>query len=79
MELVFEITFYQQTRARRQTFEGIADSKRQPVPAGQLWPYLVYFGPSMTNHLNIPKTKLMGALLVASGLLNIMYRNVHPY
>ena len=40
-------------------------------------PYLVIFGPIMRNHLYIPKTEIMGALLVASGPRNSCM-NFHP-
>ena len=67
MKLDFEIAVDQQTRAHDKTFEGVPDSGCPPVPAGQPRPYLVIFLP---NHLNMLKTVLWGALLVATSLLN---------
>ena len=51
-KLVFEIAVDQQTKARDQTFEWVADSKRPPVPAVQPCPYLIYF---CHNYANLPK------------------------
>ena len=48
-------------------FEGVAESKRPPVHAGQSCPYLAQI-------CQITKTKLTGALLAVTGLLK-MYRN----
>ena len=70
VKLDFEIAVVQQTRARDRTFEGVPDSGCPPVPAGQPRPYLVNFDPILPNHLNILKTMLWGALLVATSLLN---------
>ena len=54
MKLVVEIAVDRQTRSRDLTFEGFPNINR----------------PIMPNHLNMPKTETMGALLVASGLRN---------
>ena len=71
MKLVSEIAGDQQTRTSDQTFEGILDPNRPPVPVVQPSPYLwSFFGTIMPNHRDIPKTKIMCALLVASSLLN---------
>ena len=53
----FEIAVEQQTKARDRTFEGVSDSGCSPVPAE-------------SNHLNMLKTMLCGAQLVATSLLN---------
>ena len=43
VKLISEITVDQQTRTRDQTFEGVLESNRPPVPAVQPRPYLVNF------------------------------------
>ena len=68
MKLVFEIAVDRQTRTRDQIFEGV------PNPNAHIGSI---FGPIMPNHLNMPKTEIMGALLVAIGLRN-SYMHFHP-
>ena len=77
MKIVFEIhtAVDQQTRTNDKTFKGVPDPNRPPV---QPRPYLVYFGPIMQYHCNMPKTQILDALLVAIGLLNSYnYMNFH--
>ena len=64
MKLDFEIAVDRLTRTRDQTFEGV-----QPRP------YLINFWPNYVKSPRHPKTDIMGALLVASGLRNL-YVNV---
>ena len=66
----FEIAIDQQTRARDRTFEGVPDSGWPPVPAGQPRPYWSICGPILPNDLNMIKTMIWGALLVATSLLS---------
>ena len=68
VKLDFKIAVDQQTKAHDRIFEGVKDFRCPPVPAGQPRPYLVNF--LLPNHLNMLKTMLWGALLVASVLLN---------
>ena len=68
--LDFKIAVDQQTKAHDQTFEGVPDSGCPPVPAGQPRPYFVNFWLNLPNHLNMLKTVLWGALLVATSPLN---------
>ena len=70
VKLDFEMAVDQQTKAHDQTSKGVPDSGYPPVPAGQPRPYLVNFGSILPNHLNVLKTVLWGALLVATSLLN---------
>ena len=70
VKLVSEIANDQQTRTCDQTFEGIPDPNRPPVPPVQplALPYLVNFWPNYAKspqHAQIPY-----ALLVASKPLN---------
>ena len=46
VRLDFEIAVDQQTRTGDPTFEGVPDSDRPPVPAGQPRPYLVPIWPN---------------------------------
>ena len=67
--LDFEIAVEQQTKARDRTFEGFSDSGCPPVPRdshAQIW---AIYGPILSNHLNMFKTMLCGALLVAASIL----------
>ena len=79
----FEIAVDQQTKARDRTFEGIPDSGLPPMPAGQPRPYLVNCGPILPNDLNMLKTMIWGALLVATSVLNTcistLYKNWLSY
>ena len=70
LEFFSEIAVDPQTRTSDQTFEGVPNPNRPPVPVVQPRPYLVPFFPILPNHQHIPKTKIVGALLVASGLMN---------
>ena len=70
VKLDLEIAVDQQTRARDRTFEGVPDSGCRPVPAGQPRPYLVNLWPILPNDLNMLKSMIWGALLVATSLLN---------
>ena len=70
VKLVFEIAVDKQTRTSYQTFEGVQDPNHPSVPVVHPRPYWSLFCPIMSNYRNIPKTKMFGALLVASGLLN---------
>ena len=70
VKLVFEIAVDRKTKTRDQFFEGVPNPNLYPVPVVQPRPYLVNFGPIIPNNLNMPKTKIMAALLVASGLRN---------
>ena len=65
----FEIAVDQQTKVCNRSFEGVPDSGYPPVPARQPRPYLVNFSPILPNHLNVLKTIIWGALLVAANLL----------
>ena len=76
MKLGFEIAVDQQTRTGDQTFEGVSDPNRQSVPAGQPRPYLVQIRPNLAKYPEHAKTQILGALLVASGPLNL-YMNFH--
>ena len=69
VKLVFEIAADQQTRARG------------PLDNGQPSPYLVQFWLNYANQLNMPKSNIFGALLVASGLLTKSYEpiTICPY
>ena len=74
MKLDFEIAVDQQTKAHDRTFEGVPDSGCPPVPAGQSRSYLVNFGSILPNHLNMLKTMLLGAIIVATSYLNTYTR-----
>ena len=63
VKLVFEI-------AVDQNFEGVQHPNRPSVPVVHPRPYWSLFCPIMSNYRNMTKTKMFGALLVASGLLN---------
>ena len=63
----FEIAVVQQTRARDRTFEGVSDSGCRQDSHAHIWSI---FDPILPNHLNMLKTMLWGALLVATSLLN---------
>ena len=67
MKLDFEIAVDQQTRARDRTFEGVLDSGCPQDSHVHIWSIL---GPILPNHLNMYKTMLWSALLVATSLLN---------
>ena len=74
MKLDLEIAVYQQTKARDQTFEGVPDSGCHRCPRDShalinIWSIFVSILP---NNLNILKTMLWDALLVATStsLLN---------
>ena len=71
MKLDFEIAVVQQTRAHDQTFEGVPDSGCPPVPAGQPRPYLVNWWPNFAKSPKHAQNHALGALLVATSLLNI--------
>ena len=58
VKLVSEIAIDQQTRTRDQTFDGIPDFNRPPVPEVQRRPYLVKSGSNMPNQLNKPLTRI---------------------
>ena len=74
VKLDFEIAVDQQTKAHDRTFEGVPDSGCPPVPAVQPRSYLVNFGSILPNHLNMLKTMLLGAIIVATSLLNTYTR-----
>ena len=59
---MFKIAVDQQTMARDFTFEEISRNSR-----AHIWSI---FGSIFTNHLDMLKTMLWGALLVATSLLN---------
>ena len=61
MKLDFEIAVDQQTKAKDRNFEGVPDTRCQPVSN---------FGSILPNHLNMLKTMLWGALHVSTSLLN---------
>ena len=67
VKLDFEIAVDQQTKAHDQTFEGVPDSGCPRDSHALIWPIS---GSILPNHLNMLKTVLWGALLVASSLLN---------
>ena len=69
MKLDFEIAVDQKTMARDRTFEVVLDSGCPPLHAGQPRPYSVNFGPILPNRLNMLKTMLWCALLVATTLV----------
>ena len=67
VKLVFEIVVDRQTWTRDQTFDGSRTPTAHQCPRcshAHIWSI---FGPIMTNHPNMPKTEIMGVLLVASG------------
>ena len=68
VKLNFEIAVDQQTRARDQTFEGVPGDHRclrdSNAHIGSIC------GPNLSNDLNMFKTMIWGALLVATSLLN---------
>ena len=68
MKLDFEIAVDQQTKAHDRTLEGVPDSGCPRESHALIWSI---FGSILPNHLNMLKTILWGALLVASSLLNI--------
>ena len=70
MKLDFEIAVDQQTKAHDQTFEGVPDSGCPPVPAGQPRPYLVNFWLNFVKSPQHAQNSALGALLVATNLLN---------
>ena len=67
MKLDFEIAVDHKTRARYRTFEGVPDSG---CPRDSHAHICSMFGSFLPNHLNMFKTMLWGALLVATSLLN---------
>ena len=67
VKLDFEIAVDQQTKAHDQTFEGVPDSGFPRDSHALIWSI---FGSILPNHLNMLKTLLWGALLVATGILN---------
>ena len=68
MKLDFEIAVDQKTKAHDQTFGGTPGAHRCPRDSHALiWSI---FGSILPNHLNMLKTVLWGALLVATSLLN---------
>ena len=67
MKLDFEIAVDQQSRACDRTFEGVTDSGCPRDSHDHIWSIV---GPILPNHLNVLKTMLWGALLVATYLLN---------
>ena len=66
----FEIAVDQQTRARDQNFKGVPDSGCPPVSAGQLRPYLDNFWLNFVKSPSHAQTHALGAILVATSLLN---------
>ena len=62
-----EIAIDQHTRACDRTFEGVPDSGCPRDSHDHFWSEI---RPIMPNHLNMLKTQILSALLVASGLLN---------
>ena len=62
MKLDFEIAVDQQTKAHDQTFEGVLDSGCPRDSHALIWSI---FGSILPNQLNMLKTVLWGALLVA--------------
>ena len=67
MKLDFEIAVDQQTRARDPIFEGVPDSGCPRDSHAHIWSI---YGPILPNNLNILKTMIRGALLVATSLMN---------
>ena len=67
MKLDFEIAVDRQAKAHDQTFEEVADSGCLRDSHALIWSIL---GSILPNHLNMLKTVLLGALLVATSLLN---------
>ena len=67
VKLDFEIAVVQQTRDRDRTFEGVPDFGCPQDSHAHIWSIC---GPILPNHLNLLKTMLWGALLVATSLLN---------
>ena len=63
------IHYDQQNRVRGQTFEGSRTISDHWCPLGSHAHICSKFSPIIPNQLNMPKTKVMGALLVANGLL----------
>ena len=70
MKLDFEIAVDQQTRTRDRTFEGIRTLGVCTGAHGTATPIFGKFWPNFPYHLNMIKTMLWGALLVATNLLN---------
>ena len=66
VKLDFEIAVDQQTRALDQTFDGVPDSGCPQDSHVHIWSI---FGPILPHHLNMLKTILWVALLVATSLL----------
>ena len=77
VKLVFEIANDQQTRTHDQTFEVSRTPPAHQCPRCSHAHSWSIFGAIMQNNLNTPKTEIMGALLVASGLRN-SYPNFYP-
>ena len=70
MTFDFEISVDQHTRARDRTFEGVLDSGFHRCPRDSHAHIWSINGPILSNHLNMLKTMLSGALLVAPSLLS---------
>ena len=68
--LLFEIAVYLQTKTRDQTFDGVPNLDRPPVPAVQPRRNLVNFWPNYAKSPQHAQNQDLGALLVASGLRN---------
>ena len=77
MKLDFEIAVDQQTKTGDPTFGGSRTLTTHRCPRGSHTHVWSQFGPILTNHLNMAKTQILCALLVAGGLLN-SYINFHP-
>ena len=80
VKLVFDIAVDRQTRTHDKTFEG--GPEPQPPTGARSTATLIrgsIFAQLMPNlnHLRVPKTEVMGALLVDSGLKN-SYTNLYP-
>ena len=73
MKLDFEIAVDQQTKAHDQTFEVVPDSGCPQDSNALIWSSI--FGSILPNHLNMLKTMLWGALLVATSALLVATNN----
>ena len=70
VKIDFKIAVEQQTRARDRTFEGFPDSGCHRCLRDSHTHIWSIFGLVLPKHLNMLKTMLWGALLVATSLLN---------
>ena len=70
VKLDFEIAVDQQTRARDRTLRGFRSPGDNRCPRDSHAHIWSIYGPILPNDLNMLKTMIWGALLVATSLLN---------